>query len=273
MSCCPAESTKGFSSLTAETKAEERLAARTPYVEPRTRAAEALLQGITEDVVQRLRNGTLPEFAPSVVRNEVQRNREEVREYLRETYEQVGRRFAAETQSRLEERTGQEAPQDADDQWTEALGDLFVAGVVAGIVFAILSQLQSNILAVITVAQDDGLGISGIASRLERRMGPKNKQQAALVARTAITTASNRADLFAAKRFPATLRKQWVDSDDDRVRLSHEVVDGNESNLGEPFVWFSPNSGRRVRAQYPGDPQLPLPDLLNCRCIMIFIPV
>ena len=272
MDCCSVESIKGFSSLTAETKAEERLAARTPYVEPRTRAAEALLQGITEDVIRRIENGTLAEFAPSVARNEIRRNREEVREYLRETYREVGRRFASDTQSRIEERTGQQAQQSAGDQWTEALGDLFVAGVVAGIVAAILAQLQSNILAVIGAAQDDGLGIDGIVSRLEDRMGERNEQQAALVARTAITTASNRADLFAARQFPATLRKQWVDSDDDRVRLSHEVVDGNESNLDEPFVWFSPNSGQRVRAQHPGDPQLPLPDLLNCRCLMIFLP-
>jgi len=220
MDCCSVHNVKGLSSLTAETKAEERLAARTPYVEPRTRAAEALLQGITEDVIRRIENGTLAEFAPSVARNEIRRNREEVREYLRETYREVGRRFASGTQSRIEERTGQQAQQSAGDQWTEALGDLFVAGVVAGIVAAILAQLQSNILAVIGAAQDDGLGIDGIVSRLEDRMGERNEQQAALVARTAITTASNRADLFAARRFPATLRKQWVDRRRPRAAFS-----------------------------------------------------
>lgn len=272
MDCCSIHSVKGLSSLTAETKQEERLSARTPYVEPATRDAEDLLNRITEDVIQRIENGALSEFAPSVAREEIRRNREEVRDYLRDTYREVGRRFASDTQARIEERVGRQSPQNAGDQWTEALGNLFVAGIVAGIVAAILANLQSNIIAIISGAQDDGLGIDGIVSRLRDRMDERNVQQAQLVARTAITTASNRADLFAARQFPATLRKQWVDSDDDRVRLSHEVVDGNESNLDEPFVWFSPNSGQRVQAQHPGDPQLPLPDLLSCRCIMIFVP-
>jgi uncharacterized protein with gpF-like domain len=262
---------QGFSSLVAETKAEERLSARTPFIETYRRRLEEVRARLTRRAVERIESAGLPEFAPNAVRNEIPRQREQVREVVRGLYEDVGERFVSDTQQRIQERTGTQPP--PQDGWGGEVSAILAGAAVAGVIGAILSRLTSDINEIVESGVEDGLSPSEIAGRVEDQMPDLNESRARMEARTLITGASNRAELFAARRMPTSLRKRWVDSDDERVRLSHEVVDSDEENLGEPFRWFSPNSGRQVQAQHPGDPQLPLPDLLNCRCILVFFPV
>jgi uncharacterized protein with gpF-like domain len=53
----------------------------------------------------------------------------------------------------------------------------------------------------------------------------------------------------------------WHTAEDDRVRDSHDFMDGQEVAMGQPFV-----SGLGNLLMYPGDPMGPPEDVINCRC-------
>ncbi len=53
----------------------------------------------------------------------------------------------------------------------------------------------------------------------------------------------------------------WRTADDNRVRESHEVMDGQVRKRGQMFV-----TGNGARLLFPGDPSGPAEDVINCRC-------
>jgi hypothetical protein len=53
----------------------------------------------------------------------------------------------------------------------------------------------------------------------------------------------------------------WHTAEDSRVRDSHDTMDGQEIAMGEIFV-----TGNGVELEYPGDPNGPAEEIINCRC-------
>lgn len=62
---------------------------------------------------------------------------------------------------------------------------------------------------------------------------------------------------------PGDLVQTWVTAHDDRVRDSHDAMDGQEQDWGDPFT-----SGLGNQLMYPGDPSAPAEDTINCRCVV-----
>jgi hypothetical protein len=59
------------------------------------------------------------------------------------------------------------------------------------------------------------------------------------------------------------VKRIWRSASDRRVRDTHSVMNGQKKGLNEPFV--SPN-GATLR--FPGDPNAPPGETINCRCIL-----
>lgn len=59
------------------------------------------------------------------------------------------------------------------------------------------------------------------------------------------------------------VRRVWRTAEDDRVRHTHAAMEGQEVGLDEPFL--SP-SGAQI--MYPGDPNAPADEVINCRCVV-----
>lgn len=59
----------------------------------------------------------------------------------------------------------------------------------------------------------------------------------------------------------ADVERTWSTSEDNRVRDSHDAMDGQVRGLDEPF-----ESGDGNQLMYPGDPAAPPEDRVNCRC-------
>ena len=53
----------------------------------------------------------------------------------------------------------------------------------------------------------------------------------------------------------------WRTASDDRVRDSHETMDGQEVAMGEMFI-----TGDSVPIEFPGDPNAPIEETASCRC-------
>lgn len=62
---------------------------------------------------------------------------------------------------------------------------------------------------------------------------------------------------------PDDLVRRWNTADDDRVRDSHESMHGQERDVGEPF-----ETGDGFSLMYPGDPDAPGEETINCRCVV-----
>ena len=91
--------------------------------------------------------------------------------------------------------------------------------------------------------------------------------RATRIARTETTGAYNAATLEAARieaeETGTEMHKAWVCTTDARTRDSHFAADGQRVALDEPFQV----GGHRLR--YPGDPQGPASETVNCRCTIL----
>lgn len=59
------------------------------------------------------------------------------------------------------------------------------------------------------------------------------------------------------------VRRIWRTAQDKDVRHSHDAMEGQSVGLDEPFT-----SGNGNALMFPGDPNAPLDDIINCRCDM-----
>ena len=62
---------------------------------------------------------------------------------------------------------------------------------------------------------------------------------------------------------PNQVVRTWHTAGDERVRRSHTAMNGQERPPGEDFV-----SGRGNRLRFPGDPEAPPSDTVQCRCVV-----
>lgn len=60
---------------------------------------------------------------------------------------------------------------------------------------------------------------------------------------------------------PESLSREWNTAKDERVRDSHSSMNGQVQPFGQPFV-----SGLGNLLNYPGDPDAPAEDVIQCRC-------
>lgn len=93
-----------------------------------------------------------------------------------------------------------------------------------------------------------------------------NYRQSVRYARTATTGAQNagRVDGYKrAEKLGVNMKQTWLATLDSRTRHEHRLLDGQEVDVGEPFIM----DGFKIK--YPGDPAAPAHLLFNCRCTVI----
>lgn len=62
---------------------------------------------------------------------------------------------------------------------------------------------------------------------------------------------------------PNQVSASWKTMGDDKVRHSHRPMDGQTQPYGQPFV-----TGRGNRLRFPTDPNGPIEEIANCRCVL-----
>ena len=81
------------------------------------------------------------------------------------------------------------------------------------------------------------------------------------IAQTEVITAGNAGTNFAALTVGAN-RKEWIAVMDNRTRDSHREVDGEIKKIEERY-----SNGLR----FPGDPEGPAAEVINCRCVEAYL--
>ncbi|HJQ99693.1 MAG TPA: phage portal protein, partial [Candidatus Polarisedimenticolaceae bacterium] len=109
----------------------------------------------------------------------------------------------------------------------------------------------------------EGETIAAIEDRINSVYEFAVETRAERIARTEVVSASNAGNLDAIKQAGAE-RKEWLSSRDEKVRETHDVLDGTEVPVGEDFV--SPSGATLA---FPGDPNAPGDEVINCRCVVV----
>lgn len=123
---------------------------------------------------------------------------------------------------------------------------------------------------------DAGEGTAPFAKRIMDAYKGFTKTRATLIARTETASASNAAAEAAAKATGVpNLKKEWISSADDRSRdgspesTNHRAMDGVQVGIDEKFL--VPSDDGPDEMDRPGDPEAPVDQIANCRCILGFV--
>lgn len=92
------------------------------------------------------------------------------------------------------------------------------------------------------------------------------KRRAQTIARTETHTAANVGSEAAADATGLALEKEWLSTEDARVRPTHAEADGQRVEKDADFIV----GGERLR--FPGDPKGSAGNIINCRCIVLWHP-
>lgn len=152
--------------------------------------------------------------------------------------------------------------------------DSFIQAQIAmtrNLLVRIPDDVYNLVFAKISDAVNDGDPLRDIAARVEDALtvtGSENwPNRAKVIAITEVNRAGNSAALaagFQAERIEGVrMVKEWLDSNDRRVRPEHHHVDGQTVPLSQPFMVDG------FPLMYPGDPMGPPHLVINCRCSIL----
>lgn len=118
---------------------------------------------------------------------------------------------------------------------------------------------------------EEGLGEEQGAIRLQQLLGDNYARFAATrVVRTEVHTAVNRATQLSTvattNETGIKFNKVWISTEDSRTRPTHDAADGQTVPTEKPFIVGG------VELMYPGDPDGPANEIINCRCQALYEP-
>lgn len=144
---------------------------------------------------------------------------------------------------------------------------LLTAAAAATLVFlmAQIPEIQADLVTIVATATGVAAAVTGIRAYLSSA-NAKWRSKSLQVAQTEGDRHVQAATLAAAfrmqRRDGLPREKTWVSRDDNRVRPTHEVADGQTRPIGVPFIV----GGSEM--MYPKDPSAPAQEVVNCRCGM-----
>jgi HK97 family phage portal protein len=127
-------------------------------------------------------------------------------------------------------------------------------------VTSILATNLDDVNAIILEGTVNELSATQIAKSLREFYLDRSPYKAMRVARTEVAQAAGFAQHESAKEAGWT-KHSWLSSRDDRVRDSHQEIDGEEQPIGEPY-----SNG----LMFPGDPSGDPDETIMCRCVERF---
>lgn len=134
----------------------------------------------------------------------------------------------------------------------------YAASRIKGITDTTLEQVKQ----VLVDSFEEGVAVTEVAARLDEKFAEIESGRAETIARTETLTAvslgrEDKREEFK-KEFPDTkLMKMWVSAQDEKVRDSHQELDGNVVEVDAEF---------KEGLRFPRDPNGAAEEVINCRC-------
>lgn len=116
----------------------------------------------------------------------------------------------------------------------------------------------------------DGLSEQEIARSIRDGIGGAlGNSRAMTIARTETHSASQDAAFEAIQETGLNVVKEWISVEDDRTRPDHVDANGQVRDMDKPFDIGEEGD----ELLYPGDPSGPANQVVNCRCVCVYVPV
>lgn len=125
----------------------------------------------------------------------------------------------------------------------------FTKSVIAGLVLNIFNQETSNTM-------DD------VAKAVKSTYQDFSRYRSFRIARTEVAGATNYGSMTGAKASGVAAKKEWLSAGDERVRKSHQHVDGEKVGMDERF-----SNGLYFPAEYEAGKAA---ETINCRCVLVY---
>ena len=119
-----------------------------------------------------------------------------------------------------------------------------------------LARVTSDLNQIITDGYKSGKGINVVANMLTTRFNQLETWESKRIARTEIHNSHNQGVMRIYDEVGVEYT-QWIAANDDRVRESHEEINGEIIRIGDTY-----SNG----LEYPGDTSGPIEEWINCRC-------
>jgi HK97 family phage portal protein len=125
-------------------------------------------------------------------------------------------------------------------------------------------QLQQALMDGVTA----GDGYSALAARVRQVFDEASQVRAERIARTEVQSAVNSAQDTYASNLPAGVvgQREWLATPDERTRPDHAKAEGQKRAVGQPFQVGD------SELMFPGDPSGPPGEVINCRCVLLYLP-
>lgn len=160
-----------------------------------------------------------------------------------------------------------------NDAWLARLRNLYTGSEVGKRVTSVTKTIKDKIRNSLTESSQQFVSISKTITKLKRDVGGVfARQRAELIARTEVTYVNNLAAEQSAKETAQSvgidLVKVWIRTLDDRTRDSHWNAPTKPIKAEEKFK-IGP---KKKLMDKPGDPAGGLAEIINCRCVVSYMP-
>lgn len=136
-----------------------------------------------------------------------------------------------------------------------------------GVAFTLGEMQKSNydgLREILLEGYNAGESPQGIADRIDEYTGQKFNTSPETIARTEIIGANNMASVEVYRQ-AGFEKKEWLSTQDDRVRPAHAAADGQIVGLDQPFIVGS------SLLMFPGDKSAFVEDWIQCRCTVLAV--
>lgn len=136
---------------------------------------------------------------------------------------------------------------------------------------SIAATTQRAIAKVVESAINEGSSIPEISKAIrDQSNGEINRHRSVVIARTETISSMNKGRRLSMYTSNLLWNKKWVDTLDERTRLSHRDIASQEWRPLEQEYWLVNKSGSLEPADCPGDPKLSPENIIQCRCTEVF---
>ncbi len=135
----------------------------------------------------------------------------------------------------------------------------------------IAQTTQRAIAKVVESAINEGGSIEQISREIRQQsQGEVNRHRSVVIARTETISAMNKGRRLSMHTSNLLWNKKWIDSPDERTRLSHRLIAQEDYRPLDNEYWLVTREGSLEPADCPGDPRLSAGNIINCRCTEVY---
>lgn len=149
--------------------------------------------------------------------------------------------------------------------WLNRIKRYFRTTLLEKAVLPITDTTKKRVREVLEEANKEGWGVDKTVREINDK--DLSRKRAEVITRTESVRATNLGAMMGAAAKGIKLVKKWIAVGDSRTRPDHKYLNGQEVEFMERFI--TPDG---FTLMYPGDPEAPAKEVIQCRCVLGFIP-